>query len=116
VCNALRTVLRRLFRLALTRFWTQLSNSESLALVTGLAAFITSQKWRNFPNDASIVRLVGALLLEHQEEWQLDGRRVFSEISMAKLDNTSSHNQHQKNSCHCYSCLIATLRSGLRPL
>ena len=33
-----------------------------------------------FPNDAAIIRLVGALLLEQQEEWQLDGRRVFSEL------------------------------------
>ena len=48
-----------------------------------------------FPNDASIVRLVGALLLEQQEEWQLDGRRVFSELSMAKLDNTSDQLQNQ---------------------
>jgi putative transposase len=48
-----------------------------------------------FPNDASIVRLVGALLLEQQEEWQLDGRRVFSEFSMAKLDNTSNQTQDQ---------------------
>ena len=48
-----------------------------------------------FPNDASIVRLVGALLLEQQEEWQLDGRRVFSELSMAKLDNTSDQLQDQ---------------------
>jgi hypothetical protein len=31
---------------------------------------------------------VGALLLEQQEEWQLEGRRVHSELSMAKLDNT----------------------------
>jgi len=36
--------------------------------------------------DAAIIRLVGALLLEQQEEWQLEGRRVFSELSMAKLD------------------------------
>ena len=48
-----------------------------------------------FPNDASIVRLVGALLLEQQEEWQLDGRRVFSEFSMAKLDNTRNQTQDQ---------------------
>jgi hypothetical protein len=38
---------------------------------------------------------VGALLLEQQEEWQLDGRRVFSEQSMAKLDNTSDQLQDQ---------------------
>ncbi len=48
-----------------------------------------------FPNDASIVRLVGALLLEQQEEWQLYGRRVFSELSMAKLDNSSDQLQDQ---------------------
>jgi transposase-like protein len=48
-----------------------------------------------FPNDAAIIRLVGALLLEQQEEWQLDGRRVFSELSMAKLDSSidPGHNQ-----------------------
>lgn len=48
-----------------------------------------------FPNDAVIIRLVGALLLEQQEEWQLDGRRVFSELSMAKLDKTSDQLQDQ---------------------
>ena len=39
--------------------------------------------------------LVGVLLLEQQEEWQLDGRRVFSELSMAKLDKTSESVQDQ---------------------
>jgi len=48
-----------------------------------------------FPNDAAIIRLVGALLLEQQEEWQLDGRRVFSELSIAKLDNSSDQLQDQ---------------------
>jgi len=38
-----------------------------------------------FPNDASIVRLVGAQLLEQQEEWQLERRRFFSEATMAKI-------------------------------
>jgi hypothetical protein len=36
------------------------------------------------PNDAAIIRLVGALLLEQREEWTLEGRRVFSLLSMAK--------------------------------
>ena len=49
-----------------------------------------------FPNDAAIIRLVGALLLEQQEEWQLDGRRVFSELSMAKLDNSGDQLQDQQ--------------------
>jgi putative transposase len=48
-----------------------------------------------FPNDAAIIRLVGALLLEQQEEWQLEGRRVFSELSMAKLDNNDDPGQDQ---------------------
>ena len=38
-----------------------------------------------FPNDAAIVRLVGSQLLEHQEEWQLERRRFFSEATMAKI-------------------------------
>lgn len=38
-----------------------------------------------FPNDASIVRLVGMLLIEQNDEWAV-GRRYFSLNSMAKLD------------------------------
>jgi len=34
-----------------------------------------------FPNDAGIIRLVGAVLLEHHEHWQLEGRRMFSACS-----------------------------------
>ncbi|MCT0230740.1 transposase [Synechococcus sp. CS-1324] len=30
-----------------------------------------------FPNDASISRQVGAVLLEQDEHWQLEGRRMF---------------------------------------
>jgi len=48
-----------------------------------------------FPNDAAIISLVGALLLEQQEEWQLEGRRVFSELSMAKLDSSNDPGQNQ---------------------
>jgi len=38
-----------------------------------------------FPNDAAIVWLVGAQLLEQQEEWQLERRRFFSEATMVKI-------------------------------
>jgi putative transposase len=38
-----------------------------------------------FPNDAAITRLVGAVLLEQDEHWQLEGRRMFSSESMAAI-------------------------------
>ena len=38
-----------------------------------------------FPNDAAITRLVGAVLLEQDEHWQLEGRRMFSPESMAAI-------------------------------
>ena len=38
-----------------------------------------------FPNDAAIERLVGAVLLEQDEHWQLEGRRMFSSESMAAI-------------------------------
>jgi len=47
------------------------------------------------PNDAAIIRLVGGLLLKQREEWQLEGRRVFSELSMAKLASSNDPGQDQ---------------------
>ena len=38
-----------------------------------------------FPNDPAITRLVGAVLLEQQEEWQLEGRRMLSLDSMTAI-------------------------------
>jgi putative transposase len=38
-----------------------------------------------FPNDAAITRLVGAVLLEQHEHWQLEGRRMFFAESMATI-------------------------------
>jgi putative transposase len=41
-----------------------------------------------FPNDASIVRLVGALLLEQNDEWQLQRRYMQLEGLQTVSDNT----------------------------
>ncbi len=38
-----------------------------------------------FPNDAAIVRLVGPVRVEQDEHWQLEGRRMFSQESMAAI-------------------------------
>ncbi len=39
-----------------------------------------------FPDDVSVIRLVGAILLETHDEWQTADRRYLSEGSMALID------------------------------
>jgi putative transposase len=38
-----------------------------------------------FPNDAAITRLVGAVLMEQDEHWQLEGRQMFSAERMPAI-------------------------------
>ena len=39
-----------------------------------------------FPDDASVIRLLGAVLLEVHDDWQTTDRRYLSEASMRLID------------------------------
>ena len=45
-----------------------------------------------FPNRASVIRLVGMILAEQDDEWQ-DGRRYFRPETMATIDAVIDHEE-----------------------
>ena len=63
-------------------------------------------------NDASIVRLVGALLLEQQEEWQLDGQAGRHLRSISSKINQQLHLLQLPD----HHAAVRSQASGLTPL
>jgi putative transposase len=61
-----------------------------------------------FPNDAAVLRLAGAVLLEVHDEWQVAERRYLSEGSMAKLTQTRDDPAQPKEVRRTPAELVAT--------
>jgi putative transposase len=61
-----------------------------------------------FPDDAAVLRLAGAVLIEAHDEWQVAERRYLSEGSMAKLTQTSDDDHRPKEVRRAAAELVAT--------
>jgi putative transposase len=61
-----------------------------------------------FPDDAAVLRLAGAVLIEAHDEWQVAERRYLSEGSMAKLTQTSDDDRRPKEVKRATTELVAT--------
>jgi putative transposase len=61
-----------------------------------------------FPDDAAVLRLAGAVLIEAHDEWQVAERRYLSEGSMAKLAPTGDDGRRPKEVRRATAELVAT--------
>jgi transposase-like protein len=61
-----------------------------------------------FPDDAAVLRLAGAVLIEAHDEWQVAERRYLSEGSMAKLVPTGDDDPRPKQVKRATTELLAT--------
>ena len=61
-----------------------------------------------FPDDAAVLRLAGAVLIEAHDEWQVAERRYLSEGSMAKLTQTSDADPQPKEVRRATAELVAS--------
>ena len=60
-----------------------------------------------FPNDAAVIRLIGAVLLEVHDEWQVADRAYFSEHSMAQLNTISDDDAGKEVTTDSHTALPA---------
>jgi putative transposase len=61
-----------------------------------------------FPDDAAVLRLAGAVLIEAHDEWQVAERRYLSEGSMAKLTTTGDDDPRPKEVKRATAELVTT--------
>jgi putative transposase len=61
-----------------------------------------------FPDDAAVLRLAGAVLIEAHDEWQVAERRYLSEGSMAKLALTGGDDPRPKEVRRAPTELVAS--------
>ena len=61
-----------------------------------------------FPDDAAVLRLAGAVLIEAHDEWQVAERRYLSEGSMAKLTQTGDDAARPKEVKRAAAELVTT--------
>jgi putative transposase len=61
-----------------------------------------------FPDDAAVLRLAGAVLIEAHDEWQVAERRYLSEGSMAKLTTAGDDGRRPKEVKRATAELVAT--------
>jgi transposase-like protein len=61
-----------------------------------------------FPDDAAVLRLASAVLIEAHDEWQVAERRYLSEGSMAKLAQTGDDGRRPKEVRRATAELVAT--------
>lgn len=72
-----------------TRGWTLKLSHRQVSRGSGAGAPGRHQWVRGaegIPDDASVIRLVGAVLLEQHDDWAVSERRYLSEGSMALID------------------------------
>ena len=68
-----------------------------------------------FPDDASVIRLVGAVLVDQHDDWAATERRYLSEGSMALIDTPTPGGDHQPTPTNSTPRNIAAQHRGSHP-